>query len=383
LPRIQKEAGVKLVTNVYGTTPTGGVEMHVLQASRELARRGHEVDLLYVEPGSFEPEYRKFCRSVTRVPAVDYWYPQGRRDRPKAMLQMAPAVWAAARRRPDVIYGNRVFSNGWAVPAGRLARAPVVCHLHGHTDLSPDRMAFLNRHVDRFVIISQFVADEWLAAGLDPPKADVVFNGIDPAEYPFGGMEERTEARRILELPDDGFVVTYFGRVDREKGVHVLLEAWRRLSLDPKRSGLLVVGSSMVDHDEGAYQAELEALAADGVRFLPARRDVVVTLHAADVVVVPSTWDEPFGRTVIEGLSTGRPVVASRVGGIPEILEGPFERFLFERGDVEGLVERLRSLVRWREDEPELGTLCQSRVHQGFTLAQMVDGIEDAFRAVT
>ncbi len=138
LPRVHKEAGVKLVTNVYGTTPTGGVEMHVLQASRELARRGHEVDLLYVEPGSFEPEYRQFCRSVTKVPAVDYWYPLGRRDRPRAMLQMVPAVWAAARRRPDVIYGNRVFSNGWAVPAGRLAGAPVVCHLHGHTDLSPD-----------------------------------------------------------------------------------------------------------------------------------------------------------------------------------------------------------------------------------------------------
>ncbi len=115
----------------------------------------------------------------------------------------------------------------------------------------------------------------------------------------------------------------------------------------------------------------------------PPGADVVVTLHAADVVVVPSTWDEPFGRTVIEGLSTGRPVLASRVGGIPEILDGPFARFLFERGDAAGLAERLRSLLHWREEEPGLGALCRSRVHQGFTLAQMVDGIEAAFRAVT
>jgi glycosyltransferase involved in cell wall biosynthesis len=52
------------------------------------------------------------------------------------------------------------------------------------------------------------------------------------------------------------------------------------------------------------------------------RRDVITPLHAADVVVVPSTYDEPFGRAVIEGMATGRPVVTSRVGGMPEILEG-------------------------------------------------------------
>jgi glycosyltransferase involved in cell wall biosynthesis len=139
----------------------------------------------------------------------------------------------------------------------------------------------------------------------------------------------------------------------------------------------------MVDNDAGRYRAELEALAGDSVRFLPARRDVVVTLHAADVVVVPSTWDEPFGRTVIEGLATGRPVLGSRVGGIPEILDGPLERFLFERGDVAGLSDRLGSLLDWREQEPELATACRARVDEGFTLVQMVDGIEAAFQAVS
>ncbi len=374
---------MKLVTNVHGTAPTGGVEMHVYQASAELARRGHGVNLLHVETGSFEPEYRRFCESVTKVPTVDYWYPAGRKARPRQMAQMVPAIWAAARRRPDVIYGNRVFSNGWAVPAGKLVGVPVVCHLHGHTDLSPDRMAFLNRHVGRFVIISQFVADQWLASGLDPAKIDIVFNGIDPAEYAAGGMDQRNEACAGLGLPEEAFVVTYFGRVDREKGVHILLEAWRQLGLEGDEGRLLVVGSSMVDHDGGAYQAELTAMAADTVQFLGARRDVVTPLHAADVAVVPSIWDEPFGRTVIEALATGRPVVGARVGGIPEILAGPLERFLFDRGDVPALAEQLRSLVRWRDEEPELAGLCEARVHQGFTLAQMVDGIEAAFLAVT
>ncbi len=138
----------------------------------------------------------------------------------------------------------------------------------------------------------------------------------------------------------------------------------------------------MVDHDGGQYLRELESTAAGDVRFIPLRRDVVPPLHAADVVVVPSVWDEPFGRTIIEGLATGRPVVASRVGGIGEILTGPLERFLFDRGDAEGLASRIRAVASWRVDEPSLGRACTDRVTGSFTLSRMADGIERAFSSV-
>jgi glycosyltransferase involved in cell wall biosynthesis len=373
---------MRLVTNVHSTNPMGGVELNVYQVSRELARRGHQINLIYREPGSLVPDYRKFCQSVTKVPDVDYWYPTGRRGRPKALAMVVPAALATIRRRPDLIYGNRIMSTGWAIPAGKVVRAPVVVHEHGHSDhLSSRRIDMLSRHVDRFIMVSHFVADLWLASGLDPDKVDVVFNGIDPAEYPFGGEEERSAARQALDIGEEPFVVTYFGRLDREKGVHVLLEAWRRLDFGPDEATLLVVGSSTVHREAVAYQAELRALATDSVRFVPGQRDVITPLHASDVVVVPSVWREPFGRTVIEGLSTGRPVLASRVGGIPEILSGPLDRFLFEREDVDGLAEQLLGLIHWRDKEPELAELCRSRVLEQFTLTRTVDGIETAFRS--
>lgn len=373
---------MEVVTNVPLTSPTGGLEMHVFQVSRELARRGHGVHLLYTEAGSLLPEYDAFCRSVTQVTTVDYWYPTGRRALPGQVVRMVPAIWAAARRRPDILYGNRVMSNGWTVPAGKLTRAPVVCHEHGFLELSSRRIDFINRHVDRFIMISQFVADPWLAGGLDPDKVTVIHNGIDPAEYPFGGLEERNAARRSLGIPEDPLVVTFLGRLDRVKGVEVLLRAWQLLGWGPDQARLVILGSSVTDHDSGVHLAELHELAGDGVHFLPAQRDVTLPLHAADVVVVPSLWDEPFGRVVIEALSTGRPVLASRVGGIPEILTGPLERFLFERGDVAGLAERLAAVAEWRDDEPELAEVCASRVREGFTLEQMVDGVEAVFRTV-
>ena len=109
---------------------------------------------------------------------------------------------------------------------------------------------------------------------------------------------------------------------------------------------------------------------------------MVTPLHASDVVVVPSVWQEAFGRTVIEALATGRPVVASRVGGIPEILSGTLGRFLFERDDADGLAEQLLGLLHWRVKEPALAELCRSRVLEQFTLERTVDGIESAFRSV-
>jgi glycosyltransferase involved in cell wall biosynthesis len=374
---------MRLVTNVHSTSPMGGVELNVYQVSRELARRGHQVNLIYRDPGSLVPEYRKFCESVTKVPDVDYWYPTGRRGRPKQMAMVMPAAAVAIRHRPDLIYGNRIMSTGWAIPAGKVTRAPVVCHEHGHSDhLSPRRIDMLSRHVGRFVMVSNFVADLWLESGFDPDKVEVVYNGVDPEEYPFGGDEERSAARHALHIQGDPLVVTYFGRLDREKGVHVLLKAWRHVDFGPEEATLLVVGSSTAEGVAADYQAELQALATDTVRFLPGRSDVITPLHASDVVVVPSVWQEPFGRTVIEALSTGRPVLASRVGGIPEILTGPLERFLFDREDAEGLANQLLGVAHWREKEPDLARLCRSRVLEQFTLTDAVDGIESAFRSV-
>jgi glycosyltransferase involved in cell wall biosynthesis len=375
---------VRLVTGTYATGSTGGLEITIFQVGRELARRGRQVDLLYVKPGSFLPQYEEFCRSVAQVSTIDYWYPTGRRGRPMAMAKMVPAIVAATQRRPDVVYAHRIQSCGWAIPAGLLVRSPVVCHEHGHSDhLSPHRIDFINRHVDAYIMPSRYVADLWLGSGLDPAKVSVVYNGIDPAEYPFGGLVERSAQRAALGIPEDAFVAVYFGRLDREKGVDVLLKAWRRLGMDSARARLLVVGSATALHLAAAYRRELDELASDGVQFLPNTDDVSGALHAADVAVVPSVWGEAFGRTVVEALSTGLPVLASRVGGIPEILSGPLDRFLFEGGNDVELAHRLRAIMDWRRNEPALAEMGLNRVRQAFTLDRMVDSVEGVFDAVT
>ena len=365
-----------VMMGVHSMAPVGGTEINAFQVARGLAQRGHVVDLLSARDGALAGEYRMFCRTVTRSPSFDFARVSSLRD----MVRMVPAVVSAARRRPDVVYPNRFAEIVWAAAVGRLSGAPVVCHLHEIRHARPG--SFPNDHVRRFIAVSEFLRSQWVEVGLNPDHIDVVHNGISCDDYPMGGAAERVTGRERLHLPQDGFVALYYGRIDPEKGIDVLLEAWRRLGIDAKEGTLLLVGSPSAHLQDGTrFLERLRATAPPGCVWLPAQSDVVGPLHAADVVVAPSLWAEPFGRVIVEAMATGRPALASRTGGIPEVLTGEFERFLMEPGDPEAIALALESLVGWQKREASLGARCRAHVRDHFSLDRTVDGVERSLRA--
>jgi len=90
-------------------------------------------------------------------------------------------------------------------------------------------------------------------------------------------------------------------------------------------------------------------------------------------------WEEPFGRVIVEAMATGIPAVASAVGGVPEILDGEFERMLFPKGDAVALSERLGSLIDWRRSDPGLADRCVDLVSRRYTLDRLVTALETIF----
>lgn len=245
--------------------------------------------------------------------------------------------------------------------------------LHGFIHFNKARL--LARQVSRFVAVSEDASKRWTETGVDAGKITVVHNGVDPVAYPFGGDSERDRARQELGVPPGAFVALYYGRLDAEKGLDVLLEAWKLLALPPESATLLIVGDAVIDPDPAGSKRRLRNLAPAGCKWLPLRRDVVTPLHAADVVVLPSYY-EGFSLMVLEAMATGRPVVATRVGGTPEALSKPFDLFLFEPGDAAGLARILSGLTDWRRADPGLGERCRRRVTENFTLEQMAAGVE-------
>ncbi|GAB3321398.1 hypothetical protein GCM10027451_42860 [Geodermatophilus aquaeductus] len=172
-------------------------------------------------------------------------------------------------------------------------------------------------------------------------------------------------------------VVLCYGQMSAEKGVGTLLAAWQRVrELVP--DALLVLVDSLSGHRVVPdVQAELDRLPPASYRVFPATTDVVPFLHASDVIAFPTQLPESFGRVVLEGLTSGRPVVASRIGALPEILSGELGRFLVTPRSPAELAERLVAVLDWRQTDPGLGRACSAFVDEHFPFDAHLTALEE------
>jgi glycosyltransferase involved in cell wall biosynthesis len=263
----------------------------------------------------------------------------------------------------------------WGQVVSRASGASLVCHLHGMP--SHARLAQLSRGVSRFVAVSDYVRDAYVERGIAPERITRIHNALPPGTYPYGGERERAGARSRLGLPPDVPVVLCYGQMTVEKGVGTLLSAWQRVrELVP--DALLVLVDSLSGHRVVPdVQVELDRLDPASYRVFPAASDVVPFLHASDVVAFPTQLPESFGRVVLEGLASGRPVVASRIGAVPEVSSGELARFLVTPRSPAELAERLVAALDWRRTEPGLGRACSAFVAEHFPFDAHVTALEE------
>jgi glycosyltransferase involved in cell wall biosynthesis len=353
--------------------PLGGVEICTLQDTVALAARGHHLDMHYGSDGSLRPIYEAAGVGLYGP----YSFALNKRRPIRTLRDFAPAAKVARRRKPDVLWLNRFEHIVWGQIVARWAGCPIVCHLHGPPMYR--RLRDVSRGVAHFIAVSEFIRDAYIAGGLQPERISLVYNAIPQQQYPFGTVEDQRSARRTLGLPQDARLVLCYGQLTPEKGIPSLLKAWRMISSANPRAILILVDSMASDESsalEEPVAQELRQLDPKSYRRFPMTSNVVPYLHASDVVVFPTLLKEAFGRVVIEGMATGRPVVASRTGAVPEILSGPMARFLVEPNSPAELAEKLRSVLDWRESEPGLGEDCARWVHEQFPFRAHVDNVE-------
>lgn len=232
---------------------------------------------------------------------------------------------ARAAKDYDVVCANSQKALFVSALASRLARRPLVWVLHDIiTDPAFSRntrraaVLFANLFAARVVANSRASAEAFVAAGGKADRVRIVYCGFDPAAHPQGSAEAGATLRRRFDLKD-GPVVGLFGRLTPWKGQHVLLKALRSL---PDVQAL-IVGSAMFGQD--AYEAELRQMVrTEGLEgrvcFAGFQKDVAALMAGVDIVLHTSTHAEPFGRVVVEGMLAGRPVIATRGGGVNEIV---------------------------------------------------------------
>jgi glycosyltransferase involved in cell wall biosynthesis len=269
-----------------------------------------------------------------------------------ATVRLARAL-ARAAQPFDLLYANSPKSFVVAALAGRLARKPVVWHLRdilGEEHFSRTNVrtvvSVANWSAARVVANSRATADAFVAAGGRAALVTVVHNGIDAAPFDALAPDTRGAVRAELGIPDDVFLVGCFSRLHPWKGQTVLLDAVARMP----DVHALVVGGALFS-GEAPYEAELRGRAqlpalAGRVHMLGARDDVPRLLAACDVVVHASLLAEPFGRVIVEAMLAGRPIVATRAGGVPEVVCDGETGVLVPPGDARALREALDALRR-------------------------------------
>jgi len=207
--------------------------------------------------------------------------------------------------------------------------------------------------------------------GIPRDKIVVIHNGVDTSRFaPVSSAPEKTRLRKGLGIPESVFVVTIVAALRPEKNHEMLLRAAAELS----ESGylFLVVGA-------GGEEQRLRELAqrlslGDAIRFMGRRSDIPDILSASDLFVLCShPVVETFPLSVLEAMSSGLPVLSTRVGSIETILEGGREGLLIEPGDQKALIDAIRTL---REDEPgrsSIGARARRKVVERFSLEGMVE----------
>ncbi len=291
-------------------------------------------------------------------------------------------AWQTARlaREHDFMHANSQKAFVVACLAGMLARKPVVWDLNDL--LTPDHFSRNNIRIDvalanhcavRVIANSQASARALIAQGGREDKVRVVYNGIDPTPFDAVTDAEIAETRASLGLGAVP-VVGVFGRLAEWKGQHIAIEAISRMA----GVHLLLVGDALFG--EQAYAARLHAQVAalgiaDRVHFLGFRTDVPCLMRMVDIVAHTSIAAEPFGRVIVEGMLARRPVVATRAGGVEEIIVSRQTGVLVEPGDVTELTTVLRGLLA----EPAVADLMaregRRAAESKFTVAAMVAGM--------
>ena len=318
---------VGLLTREYPPEVYGGAGVHVEYLARELAKH---VD---VEVHCFgaDRDDPLVARSYQPWDTIS-----GSSPHVAALRTLSVDIAMAAHLADvDVVHSHTWYANLGGHVAALTYDVPHVVTTHSLEPLRPWKAEQLGggyavsrfcertaiEAADAVIAVSSGMRDDVLACypGVDPARVRVVHNGVDPAEY---APDRRTAVVEGLGLDPGRPLVVFVGRITRQKGIAHLLDAAEQF--DPAAQLVLCAGSPDTPEIGAEVEAHVTALRSAGravvwVREMLPRPDLVQLLSNATVFVCPSIY-EPFGLVNVEAMACGAAVVASRVGGIPEIV---------------------------------------------------------------
>jgi glycosyltransferase involved in cell wall biosynthesis len=315
---------------------------------------------------------------------------------PRTVLQLLTAGLALHRIvravAPDVVHANSLRSGLVAGAAFASRSAPVIVHAHDalpNTRSAAIVRAALRPTASTLIAISEYTAKNLVDLGFTQPIR-ILFNPLDTQRFD-PGLRSKADARAELGLAPDQLLLGIVAQITPWKGQEIAIRTTGILRETFPSIKLLIVGeakftSSAARYDNAEYKRSLHRLITElglqrNVEFLGERQDVETIIRSLDVVLAPS-WEEPFGRTVIEAMSLETPVVSTNVGGPPEYIRDGVEGFLLSPTDAHAWSDTVANLLAHPELRADVGRSASSKVRSLFDRRDYAHKVAAAYQDV-
>jgi len=401
---LDRKLRIVMISNLCPPDYEGGLEMSAFQMANALRERGHDVHFLTSE---FRPTYKGEKKDPPWVHRILGYVERGESGPQKIarFLAAMPQSLENAKRVEEFLKGKS-FDLGYLFGLHRIGLAthvplvdagiPVMWHcgdlfMPRQLKIWPRKMPPYNwllnsvyrkaRQMElrgdyrNIAFVSGMLRQQYLDAGMTPENTFVISRGID---FPLGEDVQRSRTKPA--------VIFMAGRVEEQKGFTVALEA---LSLLHKRNPALEWHLHIAGYTWPEYLAKLKTIASQGgiesrVKFLGMlnRKEVLQEMRDATLFLNAPVWEEPFGRTNIEAMASGTPLVASETGAIREIVADTNCALLYPRSDPQALSEALEKMLQSDDMRTDFAHRGLERVKSTYTIERILDMTEDAFETV-
>jgi len=376
----------------------GGPVKVAYQVSRELVKRGHEVVVYTSDAKGFGSRLRIDSDNNVDGIRVHYFRNLALTLVKKFKLFITPQLVSRAKeevKKFDVIHLHeyRTFQNIVVAHYAKKCGVPYVLQARGSL---PRIMAWqrlkwvydvlfgyrLLRDASKVIALTRTEAQQYRDMGVLEEKIAIIPNGIDLSEY--GNLPPKGSFKKKFNIDEDEKIILYLGRIHVIKGIDILVKAY---AYAVKELGLNDVLLVIAGSDDG-YLGELKQLLSS----LDMTNDVLLTgplygkdkLEAyvdAEVFILPSRY-ETFPNVVLEAYACSKPVIASNVESIPDIISHGKTGLLFRAGDVQELAKRIAYMLTRPEEARNMGHRARKLVKEKFSIDKIVDSLEVLYEEI-
>ena len=364
-------ASIKVV-HIIDRLPPDGAERLLVEVMRYRSPAFHCEVLCLAEGGLLVAELTQMGVPVTVMS-----------KRPGMDLAHVRELYRWLRKsKPAVVHTHLFTADTWGRGCALLARVPGIFATIHSTNTWKSSFHFaidrvLARLTNRVIACSSEVGQTLLQQGIPERKLVSIANGVDLQR-----IEDATVAdlKTDCDIINNDLVFAVVGRLHPAKGHSDLLPVLSKLKAAGLSFNVLFIGEGEL---EASLKADTKSLGLEQhIHFTGVRTDVINLLKAVDYLLMPSRW-EGLPMTLLESMACGTPAVASRVGGIPEVIEHACNGYLYNQGDADTLFQQLQQLIKEKTVPTQLQKAAQNTIAQRYSAASVALAYEALYHEVS